>query len=553
MMKKLWISILFILCSQVAQAATYNIGPGQTYETFTALVASETLAGDDIVDGGDNTFREQWTVPQSGTSGHVITLQNAVIKALDVITDEWTASGTNGEYYVPATTQTDLIFKDGVFLDRVSTHGIGTLAAEEAIWDSGDGGRIYYKPTSGAPSGTFEKGLRNFCIDINNQDYITLSGITVVGENGAYGGITDVDERAAIRVKDAANISMSNVTGSYCRYSAITLVDSATITMDGLDLFGCSTHALDIYGSTSAVTITNSAFHDNSWTKITTADKEGMAIRMRSTDSAPSNISISLSDFYNNGLGSSEQGKGSGLATNADGTYQIDGLSVFRCRFYDNDGSGISLKECINTAIYSNLFWSNGAGTATGTTNRCAGLVALNGNGVIYGNVFYNNNSNSSYAWRQGQVDVECGSGKTTTWVFKNNILSRSATSADLVVMDVGGGSTFTFTTDYNIYHETEGNIVYHYTGGSGTSYTFEQLANWQSAISGDANAIVGDPKFYNPALNDFRVHSDGAGVEKGTDLGATYQRDYYGHWQGDNGAAWDIGTIWFDHKPTIQ
>lgn len=63
---------------------TYNIGPGQTYTTFTALEAAVVLAGDDIVDGGDNTFTETWTPATSGTAGHPITLRNFTIDGQSV-------------------------------------------------------------------------------------------------------------------------------------------------------------------------------------------------------------------------------------------------------------------------------------------------------------------------------------------------------------------------------------------------------------------------------------------------------------------------------------
>jgi len=78
-MKK-WI-LLFLLLPNLAWGVTYTIGPGQTYTTFTLLVATETLAPDDIVDGGGNTFTETWTPDGSGTSGHPITLRNAIIDA----------------------------------------------------------------------------------------------------------------------------------------------------------------------------------------------------------------------------------------------------------------------------------------------------------------------------------------------------------------------------------------------------------------------------------------------------------------------------------------
>lgn len=81
-MRKLFCwTIIFLMVTQPAWATTYNIGPGQTYETFTALVATETLAPGDVVDGGGNTFAETWTPDGSGTGGNVITLRNAYINA----------------------------------------------------------------------------------------------------------------------------------------------------------------------------------------------------------------------------------------------------------------------------------------------------------------------------------------------------------------------------------------------------------------------------------------------------------------------------------------
>jgi len=59
----------------------YNIGPGQTYETFTALVAAQTLTAGDIVDGGGDTFSEMWVPDGSGSDGNRLVLRNATINA----------------------------------------------------------------------------------------------------------------------------------------------------------------------------------------------------------------------------------------------------------------------------------------------------------------------------------------------------------------------------------------------------------------------------------------------------------------------------------------
>lgn len=79
-MKTILVVLCFLFLANSAWAVTYTIGPGQTYTTFTALVATETLAADDIVDGGGNTFTENWTVDGSGTDGHPIILRNAIVE-----------------------------------------------------------------------------------------------------------------------------------------------------------------------------------------------------------------------------------------------------------------------------------------------------------------------------------------------------------------------------------------------------------------------------------------------------------------------------------------
>ena len=50
-----------------------------TYPTFTLLVATETLAAGDVVDGDGNTFRETWTLDGGGSDGSPVTTQNAKI------------------------------------------------------------------------------------------------------------------------------------------------------------------------------------------------------------------------------------------------------------------------------------------------------------------------------------------------------------------------------------------------------------------------------------------------------------------------------------------
>ncbi|MCK4788129.1 MAG: right-handed parallel beta-helix repeat-containing protein [Desulfobacteraceae bacterium] len=75
-MNKVFFLIGFLLITVSCWAVTYNIGPGETYETFAAFHIAITPSPGDIVDGGNNTFTEQITLNASGNSTSVVTYQN---------------------------------------------------------------------------------------------------------------------------------------------------------------------------------------------------------------------------------------------------------------------------------------------------------------------------------------------------------------------------------------------------------------------------------------------------------------------------------------------
>ncbi len=56
--------------------ATYNIGPGETYETFADFFLNITPSAGDIIDGGGEEFAENIIIPSSGVSDNQITYRN---------------------------------------------------------------------------------------------------------------------------------------------------------------------------------------------------------------------------------------------------------------------------------------------------------------------------------------------------------------------------------------------------------------------------------------------------------------------------------------------
>lgn len=525
-MRKFWISILFILCSQIAYAATYTIGPGQTYETFTALEAAVVLAGDDIVDGGGNTFHETWIPQTNGSAGHQITLQNAIIDSRQFVSS-WTDDG-GGKYHASTTADASFLVEDDIVLLKSTD---ATLSDGNWFYASNV---IYYKPTSGVP------------------------GDHTVGYSIAYG----------VLVSNRHHISILNIDFKYAGHTGVRSVSTTTnnesIIVDGCTFDYClrSVYLQTIASATNSdITIENSVF-----------TRSGCGIILATTPtgadtSTAINSAFTIEDnsFYYIGY--------------ANGTTSWD--TVIRAT---TDKECIGTQNLQNSTIQRNyayggykargiLLYVRQDGTVTGNTVTMNGMFNLGGYGLFAGgNLLGADISNNSLF---GNIVYECGDAETTSkyGAYLGDITTPTGTYNYFYNNVIMGGTDSVFLKDYwkvknntladysryaylasqaHSHSEADYNCIYPATGNIAYDSEARTLEAWQG-LGYDTHSVTGDPKFYNPALHDFRVHSDGAGVEKGTDLGATYQRDYYGHWQGDNGALWDIGTIWFDHKPTIQ
>jgi hypothetical protein len=124
-------------------ATTHLIGPGQTYATFSALVAAVNLTPGDIIDGGGNTFRETWTPDASGTEGNPITLRNAYLLG----SSDWSVSagktwaignngGTGGDVYYSSASTAVKVLASGSPLAAKEKADISIVGTEMVTdWD----------------------------------------------------------------------------------------------------------------------------------------------------------------------------------------------------------------------------------------------------------------------------------------------------------------------------------------------------------------------------------------------------------------------------------
>ncbi len=201
--------------------AAYNIGTGQTYATFAALVAGETLAAGDIVDGGGGIFRETWTVPQSGTGGNVIALQNALVYGSVQDTDSVWANTTGTEYTTTYTTEPKavVLVSDNAQI-KLSKGTAGALVSNQFDW----GSNVLTINIGADPNGEiFEIGQRDNCVNVTSEDYITLNGII-----GNYGNTQGLE------TSGADNIAAQGCEFSYNGGDGVHVTTSTAVDMDNV-------------------------------------------------------------------------------------------------------------------------------------------------------------------------------------------------------------------------------------------------------------------------------------------------------------------------------
>ena len=360
---------------------TYNIGPGETYTTFTLLIATETLDDDDIVDGGGNTFREVWGPDGAGTSGHPIILRNATINGSDLLTS-FSDAGSNRWYAtLSGVTAADMVWDGGIFLADKKTQLVDLVNAGDWWHDTGNN-RLYIFKTSQPTS--VEASQRNGILAW--QNYINIQNIII--EKVQNTGI-DIFGATSINVSDC---TIRNTSYHGIQYNASTgTVDGCTISNPGLRM-GDGACVEIIAGST--VTVQNSTlFCDATYSG---GNQDGIMIEK--SGGAACTVTIDRNQIY--GMDNS----GVSVYDNGGGT-----ITVRYNKIYDNTYHGIQLNntgDMSNFSAYYNVIYGNGP-TQTG---RGLSVAANSDGGTIYNNVFYDNNSG---------VTLEDDCSLTN---FKNNI-----------------------------------------------------------------------------------------------------------------------------------
>jgi hypothetical protein len=484
------ISTFFIMCS-IGWTATYyvdatngndgnsGISLSTSWKTIAKVNASNFNPGDQILFKRGEIWREQLTVPSSGSAGNPITFGaygsgNApIINGSDLVSS-W-QNYTSTIYKASLSNQPQLVHMNNVKLTQGSNEN--SLNNNQWYWT---GNYLYLRDDAGSPSNV-ETSQRDYGIYISGKNYITINGLetdkTGKTANAGYG----------IGIQGSSYIAVSNCVATQNNQNGILAgYGSSNITINS-----CTTHdnymaGVSLYDGLVTAAISNLTSYNNT--------ENGILLQNSvSTYGGISSVRISNSLIYSNGNEGVDSAGISGATISA---------TFYACASYGNgtvnpetNGHGIAIGSYSGFTIsycllYNNL--SHGVYIAFGS----AGNSVLN-------STFYNNG---------GRAIGIAGNNNT----LKNNIMTESGYGSEIRINSELSG----VIVDYNLYYKASGTKW----DLNGTDYS--SLSSWQTASGQDGHSIASNPLFTSAAANDLHLQIGSPAIDAGTDVSLTTDYD---------------------------
>lgn len=416
----------------------------------------------------DGTYRETFTMDQSGTSGKPITIsteagESPIIKSSDdVTTSGWADQGGDVWRHAIGAVEPTVVIFDG------ST--VGTVDATPDAkfeWTYSNPNLDVYAtddPDNEVYYTQIEAAQRSYGINTNGKEFLTFDGLDLrhsISAGIGVGGGTDSDIIIKNCAFSQAGMTHIGIWGTITAASTF-LIQNSTFTYSGLG---------QVYGTGSAIDVTATDNYDF----LTTVEECTFT---------------HVGDFTGANYGSH-------------GIYHKDGHLIWRYNFHTNGGTEtgacvkLSPDADAGSVIEYNLF-SKGSGTQVWGV-----LVEIASGPAVYNNVFYG---------------VGCG-----VW---QNTGGEGTTTENNIFHDAGGVSKFLratsttdWTSDYNQFYDSHASSNWDWNE---TPYT--AVADWLTNSSQDANSPTpADPLMVDPANDDFSLQSTSPCIGAGVDLGVTY------------------------------
>lgn len=504
-----------ILISSTGWATTYYISNsgsdsnnGQStstpWKTISKINGRSFSPGDTVLFNRGDLWREQLTIPSSGSSGSYITFGTYGTGADPIISGSDVRSGFSqysGNIWKcsSSTTSRMVFFQDGTTYhwgDRKTS--TSSLVNE---YDYYQGGGYLYVYTPSDPESRYTNvlsGVRDNTVLGNGKDYIIIENLEL-----QCTGKIDVDGYGGIRLDSSCDNWI--IQDNHIHHHGIIGPDSATQIGNCVFTFGGDN-----------ITVRRNEMHD--------AGRHIVCSYPRSGDTA-SNIQIYSNKAYNCSHNALDIHDGGGTYN---GVY-IYWNDVYQENDFPYGDNLVYLSQGANNVyVYYNLIHN-----ATGNGVQCS----YDGDGpiYIYGNTFYNNNYHViSYV------------ANSHPWVLRNNIFYAARNTPVRVT------SKTNWSSNYNCFYQTANSNIARIGSTTYTSWT-----SYKNATGWDNNSIWAvNPNLTNPGENNFTLSSNSPCIDTGVDLGSTYDTalDKLSLWpnsvittnQDNNGHGWEIGAYTF-------
>jgi hypothetical protein len=575
--------------------------------TISKVNGSSFSAGDSVLFESTCTWREQLTVPNSGSGGNPITFgaygtgASPIINGSDLVTNWSLYSGATYEASVAWTP--NQAFRGGTRL--ILDASVPTVDGHW-YWAS----NVFYLCCGDSRSLTIEASHRSAAITVTNLSYLTFINLAVTKSNSS-GGLLIYSDGDAI-----SNITVDAVGSSYNYAQGILFYDNNGGTFTNLILTsdtsiydamsGGSAAGIQVGmggssvtgGGTTNVTMTNchtsyAGVHGGGGSSI-----EDFGVALNHVNSAmvnnltsdhntsagftvgqeSSNLTVrggsihdngSLGDHDNIGVGGYSTANTSNILfdsvdiyngsnygidvarTNVvNPRYVVAGLTFRYCRIHDNGTIGFHAGgHHAGLVLEYNLIYNN-AQQGIVINDAAGDTINTSSNGspeiLVYGNTIWGNGT----AGGSTNANISTGSNSTAgSDSFENNIVGQANGNE----IEIPSGGQINFTSDYNDWYHPAGGTFMSWLG---KTYSF---ANWKSNSNQDPHSLSSDPKLTNPSLANFALLPGSPSIGAGANLGSTYQfgldpRTSF-PWgilnQNSQGLGWEIGAFVFAQQVT--